>query len=71
MTICFRAVVQETLCFSSSLLASMRTLAHGTPLGHHDGIVLSFPQPGFPLPVEYFSISGMNARSCACVIFST
>jgi hypothetical protein len=25
----------------------------------------------FHLPVEYFSMSGMNARSCACVIFST
>lgn len=23
------------------------------------------------LPVEYFNINGINARSCACVIFST
>ena len=33
--------------------------------------MLSLPQPGFPRPVEYFSMSGMNARSCAWVIFST
>lgn len=32
---------------------------------------LSLPQPGLPRPVEYFNINGMNARSWACVIFST
>lgn len=33
--------------------------------------MLSLPQPGLPLPVEYFSINGINARNCAWVIFST
>lgn len=66
-----RHVRPLTFCFSSSVRASMRTLAHGSSFGHHAGRVDSRPQPGFPRPVEYFSISGMNARSCACVIFST
>lgn len=54
-----------TFCLSSSVRASERTLAHGKSFGHQTGRVDSFPQPGFPLPVEYFSIRGMNARSCA------
>lgn len=60
-----------TFCLSSSCLASILTLAQGTPFGHHPGLVVSLPQPGFPLPVEYFSIKGMKALSWACVIFST
>lgn len=60
-----------TFCLSSSVRASMRTLAQGSSLGHHAGRVDSRPHPGLPRPVEYFSISGMKARNCACVIFST
>lgn len=60
-----------TFCLSSSVLASLLTLAHGKSLGHHGGRVDSLPQPGFPLPVEYFNIRGMKALSCAWVIFST
>ncbi len=55
-----------TLCFCSSVRTSLRTLAQGMSSGHQMGLQLSFPQPGFPRPVEYFSISGMNARSWAC-----
>lgn len=55
-----------TLCFCSSVRTSLRTLAHGMSSGHHMGLQLSFPQPGFPRPVEYLSISGMKARSWAC-----
>ena len=51
MTICLRAWVQDTFCFSSVFRASIRTLAQGTPLGHHTGFVVSLPHPGFPLPV--------------------
>lgn len=54
-----------TLCFCSSVRTSLRTLAQGMSSGHHTGLQLSFPHPGFPRPVEYFSISGMNARSWA------
>lgn len=54
-----------TLCFCSSVRTSLRTLAQGMSSGHHTGLQLSLPQPGFPLPVEYFNISGINARSCA------
>lgn len=54
-----------TFCLSSSVLASLLTFAQGRSFGHQTGLVDSFPQPGFPLPVEYFSIKGMNALSCA------
>lgn len=60
-----------TFCFSSSERASILTFAHGNSFGHHGGRVDSRPHPGFPLPVEYFSINGINARSWAWVIFST
>lgn len=39
-----------TFCFSSSGRASIRTFAHGNSLGHQGGLVVSLPQPGFPLP---------------------
>lgn len=55
----------HTRCFCSSVRTSLRTLAHGMSSGHQMGLQLSLPQPGFPRPVEYFSISGMKARSCA------
>lgn len=54
-----------TLCFCSSVRTSLRTFAHGMSSGHQMGLQLSLPQPGFPRPVEYLSISGINARSCA------
>ena len=54
-----------TLCFCSSVRTSLRTFAHGISSGHQMGLQLSLPQPGFPRPVEYFSISGINARSWA------
>lgn len=54
-----------TRCFCSSVRTSLRTLAHGMSSGHQMGLQLSLPQPGFPRPVEYFSISGMKALSCA------
>lgn len=57
--------ISHTLCFCSSVRTSLRTLAQGMSSGHHAGLQLSLPHPGFPLPVEYFSISGMNARSWA------
>lgn len=60
-----QTTISLTLCFCSSVRTSLRTLAHGMSSGHHTGLQLSFPQPGFPRPVEYFSISGMNARSWA------
>lgn len=58
-------LISLTLCFCSSVRTSLRTLAQGMSSGHHTGLQLSLPQPGFPRPVEYFSISGMNARSWA------
>lgn len=67
----FSSTMNDTFCFSSSVRASIRTLAHGSSFGHHGGRVDSLPHPGFPRPVEYFSINGINARNCACVIFST
>ena len=57
----------NTLVFSSSFLASIRTFAHGTCFGHQGGLVLSFPQPGLPRPVLNFSIKGINALNCAYV----
>lgn len=54
-----------TLCFCSSVRTSLRTFAHGISSGHQMGLQLSLPQPGFPRPVEYLSISGINARSWA------
>ncbi|TNN65192.1 hypothetical protein EYF80_024599 [Liparis tanakae] len=56
--------VQQVLA-AVLLRTSLRTLAQGMSSGHHSGLQLSLPQPGFPRPVEYFSISGMNARSWA------
>lgn len=55
----------HTRCFWSSVRTSLRTLAQGISSGHQTGLQLSLPQPGFPLPVEYFSISGIKARSWA------
>jgi len=55
-----------TFCLSSSMRTSLRTFAHGMSSGHQIGRHSSLPQPGLPRPVEYFSISGMNVRSCAC-----
>ena len=52
-----------TFVFSSSFLASILTFAQGTCLGHHGGLVVSFPHPGLPRPVLYFNIKGMNALS--------
>lgn len=54
-----------TLCFCSSVRTSLRTFAHGISSGHQMGLQLSLPQPGLPRPVEYLSISGINARSWA------
>ncbi len=56
----------NTFFFCSSVLTSLRTLAQGTSLGHHTGRHSVFPHPGLLLPVEYLSISGINARNCAC-----
>ena len=55
-----------TFFLSSSVRTSLRTFAHGTSAGHQMGRHSFLPQLGLPQPVEYFSISGMNVRSCAC-----
>ena len=51
MTIFLNAWVQLIFCFSSSVLASIRTFAQGSSFGHHSGRVESRPHPGLPRPV--------------------
>lgn len=55
-----------TFFFVSSHLTSLRTFAQGTSAGHQIGRYSGLPHPGLLRPVEYFSISGINALSCAC-----
>lgn len=55
----------NTFFFCSSVRTSLRTFAHGTSSGHQIGRHSGLPQPGLLRLVEYLSISGMKALSCA------